>query len=172
MSSSFSYSETETFTVTHARRLASKVATDLKRMQRFYESPSDTSIADYEAEIVALMKAGYLKSVSYGYRRDGNWIEPSLHYNANDALALTSADDDPGGIMPGADVAGATFYSYLTYTAEWGRLNSYEQESFKGNLPFQRTGAAEPGVYGYMERDRTYSAGGQNLVRSTVRSFS
>jgi hypothetical protein len=171
MSSSFSYSETETFTVTHARKLASKVATDLKRMQRFYGSPSDTSIADYEAEIVALMKAGYFKSVSYGYRRDGNWIEPSLHYNANDALALTSADDDPGGIMPGADVAGATFYSYLTYTAEWGRLNSCEQESFKGNLPFQRTGAEEPGVSGYMERDRTYSAGGQNLARSTVRSF-
>src|SRR3546814_13250236 len=101
MSSSFSYSETETFTVTHARKLASKVATDLKRMQRFYESPSDTSIADYEAEIVALMKAGYLKSVSYGYRPDGNWIEPSLHYNANHALALTTPDADPGGIMPG-----------------------------------------------------------------------
>ena len=52
-----------TFTVTHARHMAAKVATDLKRMQRLYGSPSDASIASYEAELIELMKAGYLGAV-------------------------------------------------------------------------------------------------------------
>ena len=72
MSSSFSYSETETFTVTHARKLASKVATDLKRMQRFYGSPSDTSIAAYEAEIVALIERNAVPDSLTGTRRPPN----------------------------------------------------------------------------------------------------
>ena len=59
MSYSYSLSESETFTVTHARHMAAKVATDLKRMQRFYGSPSDSEITDYEAEVTAFLKAGY-----------------------------------------------------------------------------------------------------------------
>ena len=31
----------DTFTITHARQIASKVATDLLRFQRFYSFPSD-----------------------------------------------------------------------------------------------------------------------------------
>ena len=54
MSYSFTASESITFTVTHARHMAAKVSADLKRMQRFYQSPTDESIAQYEAEIVAL----------------------------------------------------------------------------------------------------------------------
>ena len=49
--STSSYSGSTTFTVTHAKELAVKVATDLKRMQRFYNEPSDNLIADYELEI-------------------------------------------------------------------------------------------------------------------------
>ena len=60
MSTSYSYTETATFTVTHARHMAAKVATDLKRMQRFYGSPSDERIAQFEAEATELIRAGYL----------------------------------------------------------------------------------------------------------------
>ena len=44
--SSYSYTvaETQTFSVTHARHMAAKVATDLRRMQRFYGYPSDADI--------------------------------------------------------------------------------------------------------------------------------
>ena len=43
MSSSFSYTgtESETFSVVHARRLASKVAADLKSFKRFYDGEPD-----------------------------------------------------------------------------------------------------------------------------------
>ena len=57
MSYSYTFSETATFTITHARHIAAKVATDLKRMQRFYGEPSDIRIKNYETEVIELLKA-------------------------------------------------------------------------------------------------------------------
>jgi hypothetical protein len=160
----------EAFTTTHARHIAAKLATDLKRMQRLYGVPSDSSIAQYQEEVIELMKGGYLGTVAYGYRRDSDWIEPTLKYTAQDLLG-ESADDDPGGIRPNRDVTGATFYSYLTYSSAWDALSASEKEVVEGRLPFRRGGAPAPGVKGYFADDRSYSAGGKALVRSTVRSY-
>ncbi len=170
MSYSLTVSESTTFTVTHARHMAAKVATDLKRMQRLYGSPSDRKIADYETEAIALMKAGYLNYVWYGFKRNGHWIEPTLKYTAQD-LYGGAVDDDPGRIRPGADIAGASFYSYLTYSPKWHALSSAEQEAFERGLPYARTGADEPSVSGYLSTDKTYSSGGRALERATVRSY-
>ncbi|WP_417519727.1 hypothetical protein [Minwuia sp.] len=170
MSFSLTIAESSTFTVTHARHMAAKVATDLKRVQRFYGSPSDGRIADYETEAIALMKAGYLNYVWYGFKRNELWIEPTLKYTAQD-LCSGSVDDDPGKIGPGADVSGACFSSYLTYSPTWYALSAAEQDTFKRGLPYIRTGAAEPSVNGYLSTDRTYSSGGRALERATVRSF-
>lgn len=170
MSSSFTITEATTFTVTHARHMAAKVATDLKRLQRFYGQPSDISIADFEAEVIELLKAGYLGTVTYGYRRNDRWIEPTLRYTARDLDSGNANDDDPGRIRPGADVGGASFYSYLTYSVAWDKLSDAERESFKRRLPFQRGGAPEPAIDGYLTDDRTYSSGGRALNRASVRS--
>ena len=167
----FTYTQTTTFTITHARHLAAKIATDLKRMQRFYGSPSDADISDYETEATELLRAGYLASVSYGYRRDGNWIEPMLTYTARDLVAANADDDDPGKLRPRADTSGATFYSYLTYSSAWQVLSPDARASFQEKLPVRRTPATEPGVSGYFVQDRTYSAGGRALDRASVRSF-
>jgi len=171
MSSSYTYSDTITFTHTHAVHLAAKVAADLKRVQRLYGSPSDTAIAEYEAEMVAFVKAGYLGTVTYGYRRDGNWIEPTLKYTAQDLAGSAANDDDPGRVRPGADVSGASFYSYLTYSAAWDRLSYDEQQRFKGTLPVSRNSAPEPGASGYFSSDKMYSSGGRALNRSTMRGW-
>ncbi len=74
----------------------SKVATDLKRVQRFYGDPSDTRIANYETELIELLKAGFLSEVTYGYQRNGSWIEPTLRYTAKDLQGMAANDDDPG----------------------------------------------------------------------------
>ena len=178
MSSSFTYSETATFTVTHARHMAAKVATDLKRLQRLYShlsdtriALSDTRIAQFETEATELIKAGYLGTVTYGFQRNGNWIEPTLRYTARDLAESSVNDDDPGRVRPGADVSGAVFKSYLTYSAAWHQLTSAAQEAFEATLPFSRNGSPEPGISGYLASDRTYSSGGRALDRSTVRSF-
>jgi hypothetical protein len=171
MSYSYSLSESTTFTVTHARNMAAKVATDLKRMQRFYGFPSDSEIGGYEAEATAFLKAGYLGTVTYGFRRDGNWIEPTLRYTARELEGGSANDDDPGRVPANANIAGATFYSYLTYSPAWSRLSGTEQAAFRTQLPFQRVGATEPAVAGYLKSDRTYSSGGRALDRVCVRSI-
>ncbi len=171
MSYSFTLSETTTFTITHAIHMAAKVATDLKRMQRFYGSPGDSAIAAYEAEVIELLKAGYLGTVTYGFKRNGNWVEPTLRYTARDLANISANDDDPGRIRPGINIIGATFASYLTYSPDWDRRSWNEQNVFRQRLPFQREGATEPGVSGYFQYDRTYSSGGRALDRTSVRSF-
>jgi hypothetical protein len=171
MTSSFTFTESASFTVTHARHMAAKVATDLKRMQRLYGAPSDLSIAGYEAELIELMKAGYLGTVTYGFWRNETWIVPTLRYTAQDLSGAAANDDDPGRIRPGADIGNATFYSYLTYSASWNGLTSDQQSAFKRTLPFFRGGAPEPGVNGYFSPDLVYSAGGRALNRNSVRSW-
>ena len=171
MSSSYTISDSVTFTVTHARHIAARVAADLKRIQRLYGSPSDAWIQAYETEAIEFMKAGYLGTVTYGFKRNDQWIEPTLRYTARDLAGGSANDDDPGRIRPGANVTGAHFTSYLTYSLAWDRLTTEQKEAFKRGLSFQRTGAAEPGVSGYFAGDRTYSASGRALDRASVRSF-
>ena len=171
MSNSFTISEATTFTITHARHMAAKVATDLKRIQRFYGKPSDTSIADYENEAIELLRAGYLGTVAYGFRRNGNWIEPTLKYTARELFGALANDDDPGRVRPSANISGATFYSFLTYSTTWGMLSESEKQAFKKRLPFQRSSSSEPGVEGYFSNDLEYSAGGRALNRASIRSY-
>ena len=170
--SSFTVTETTTFTVTHARHLAAKVSTDLKRLQRFYGSPSDAQIVQYEEEAIELLRAGYFGTLTIGFKRDENWIEPTLRYTARELGSTQSADDDPGRIRAGANVVNASLYNYLTYSTKWDALSATEREAFKKRMPFYRSNASEPGVTGYLQEDRVYSSGGRALNRSAVRSFS
>jgi hypothetical protein len=172
MTDSYTISDSVSFTVTHARHMAAKVVTDLKRMQRLYGSPSDDRIARYEAEIIEFLKGGYLGTVSYGYRRDGKWIEPTLRYTSRDLAGSAANDDDPGRVRPGANISGAKFYSYLTYGDAWSKTTTTEREAFRKRLPFERGDAPEPTADGYMTEDRTYSAGGRALNRASLRSYS
>jgi len=171
MTQSYTVSDTATFTITHARHMAAKVATDLKRMQRLYGLPRDADIANYEAELIQLLKAGYLGVVSYGYRRHNDWIEPTLRYTAQELACEAANDDDPGRIKPGANISGATFGSFLTYSAAWNNLTIDQKDAFKKTLPIDRGSAPEPGVTGYFVDDRTYSSGGRALSRASVRSW-
>lgn len=171
MTSSYTLSESQTFTVTHARHMAAKVATDLKRMQRLYGSPSDERIAKFEDEVIQLLKQGLLGMVTYGFRRNGDWIEPTVRYTARDLAGLSANDDDPGRVRHGADVTGASFYSFLSYSAAWNELTDAQKAEIEGRLPLQRGSASEPGINGYIVSDRTYSSGGKALDRSSVRAF-
>lgn len=171
MTMSFTLSESTTFTITHAKHLASKMATDLKRIQRFYGFPNNQEIDDYEGELIAFLKAGYLDEVAYGFKKDGDWIEPTVKYSAHDLNGWDGVDDDPGKIRPRANVAGASFYSFLTYSSKWSSLSDQEKANFKQGLPVTRGYGDTPGISGYLEQDRSYSAGGRALNRSSVRSW-
>jgi hypothetical protein len=171
MSYSYTQTETKSFTETHAKHIASKVATDLKRMQRFYGEPSDANINSYEREIIEFLKKGYLGTVTYGYQKNDDWIEPTLRYTAKELSNISSTDDDPGKIVANANIEGASFHSFLTYSSAWDGLSKGEKEAFKSTLPFQRGYASEPRINGYMSNDKSYSAGGKSLDRSTLKKY-
>jgi hypothetical protein len=142
----------------------------LKRIQRLYAGgPNDQWIAWYIQELVELLKGDYLRKVTYGFRRNGSWVEPTLIYTAHDLrFGLSVADDDPGRVQPWANVAGAMFGSFLEYSAAWLALTPWQRVAL--NLPFERTTGDEPAVDGYLVDDRTYSSSGRALSRASVRS--
>ena len=167
MSTSYATTLTESFTVTPARHLASKVAADLLRLQRFYGEPSNAKIDTYEQELVAMLKNDYVERVTYGFKRDDNWIT-AVRYRVVNGL-LVASDDDPGKIKPGEDVTGASFGSFLIYSSNWYALSQEAQSKFEGTLPFRRSTGTEPGVEnGWWNDDLTYSAGGRGISRSTI----
>ncbi len=79
MTSSYTFSASTTFTITHARHITAKVATDLKRVQRFYGKPTNAQIADYEQELTELLKGGYVDWVAYGFQRIVDSADSLLH---------------------------------------------------------------------------------------------
>ncbi|MEP4923159.1 MAG: hypothetical protein ABJ048_02510 [Balneola sp.] len=162
---SFTDSDSYSFTITHAKHLAAKVATDMKRIQRFYGSPSDEWIDQYEQELIAFLKAGYLDKVTYGFKKDGEWIKPTLRYTAEELVdSYYATDDDPGKMRPGADVTGAHFTSFLI--SDYGSASQEERATFKNELPFDRSVGTEPSANGYWKSDRIYTSGNRSLNRS------
>ncbi|MEH0372464.1 hypothetical protein [Vibrio mimicus] len=168
MSSSFTSTTSNTFTITHARHMSAKVSADLRRMQRFYGKPSSEMIENFEEEIAQLLKNGYLDTATFGFQRNKQWIEPTFSYTASQIS--NGVDDIPGSLRPNADVSNANFHSYVTYTSKFNNLSQSEKNSFKNTLPIQRVGADEPGVSGYYDGDKTYSSGDRSLSRKSLKS--
>jgi hypothetical protein len=169
MSSSYTSTSTNTFTITHARHMSAKVSADLRRMQRFYDKPSSKQIEDFEEEIAQLIKNGYIDTVTFGFQRDDKWIEPTFSYTASQIS--NGVDDIPGSLRANADVSNAYFCSYLTYTSKFYQLDQSERDRFKKTLPVQRVTGGEPTTSGYYESDKTYSSGDQSLSRKSLRSY-
>lgn len=171
MSTSYVETVSTAFTITHAKRLASKVRTDLMRIHRLYDGrPSLHRIDKFEEEVTILLRDGYLDTVAYGFKRNGNWIAPTLRYTAEVLLFGSGVDDRPGAVKPNLDVSGASFYSFLTYSDAWFALTANEQDAYERALPIQRSAGNAPGVVGYFASDKNYSAGGRALNRSSLRS--
>lgn len=163
----YSYTTTETWSRTHARYVAGKVAADLRQMQQAYGRPSDTDIENYLQELTELLAGGYVKEVSYGFRRDGAWIA-ALKYTA-DMYGNLTADDRSGRIPRGADITGAAWYSFLTYSSKWDALTQSQRESIERDLPFARSSGVEPIIRsGSWSPDKSYSAAGCGLRRATI----
>ena len=171
MSMSYTTNESATFSIIHARRIASRVATDLLRFQSFYGFPSDKSIDDYEEELAVLLNYDVLAWVEYGFQRDGKWTEATVRYTALPGGTL-AANDDPGKIRPNLDIAGAHFTSFLDYNANWSNKSQAERAAIAAQRPFTRgTGSEPPLENGYWVNDLNYTAGGRGLGRATARRF-
>jgi hypothetical protein len=169
MSSSYTYSDTESFTIAHAKKLASKVATDLKRFQRFYSEPSDLWIGRYERELVELLKRDAVSEIIYGFNRQGRWTQAAVRYKALSGGKL-HVDDDPGRVRPNLDIAGAFFSSFRVANSNYTNLSDRQRQEIEEAAGFSRVnGSSPPLESGYWAEDLTYAAGGRGLGRASVR---
>jgi len=155
-----------TFTVTHADYIASKIAADLYQMFRFYGSPSEQEINNYIKEISILLAGGYLKSIDYGFKRDGKWIL-ALCYSIDETSGLLR-DDNAGKIPFGVDISNATWGSFLWKNSNFESLSGEEKNKIIASIPVNRSDGSDPkqGILGMV--DKVYSAGGVNANRSII----
>ena len=169
---SYSTTSTSTFTRSSARHIASKVASDLGYFQILYDQPTDEKIQQYDDELTELLVGGYVDRVTYGFRRDGEWIA-AMRYEAR--LDGTIQSDDVAGKLRsimGKNVTGAEFSSFLVTNRKWDALTEAEKEAVRARLPFRRTSGTEPTAgSGYWATDRSYASGSGGVSRSVLKSY-
>ncbi len=168
MSSTYTQSQAQTFTITNAKYLASKVQTDLMRLHHFYcnshYGPTVQDVEDYHNELVLLQIYNYFEDIEYGYVFGNSWVK-ALKYTARQGGILT-LDEDPGGIRFSILPHGATFASMLKYNANWRAAPQSYKDAFKNESPVKRsTGKGYGGVW---EEQRAYSSGGRGFLRSGI----
>ncbi len=112
-----SYSYAETFSRTHARRLAGRVTTDLRQSHLLYGSPSESMLEKYRTELEELLIGGYVDRYQFGFKRDGKAVW-SLRYVVGPDGSLTGTGTG-GGVPAGVDITGATFFNFLTPSGSW-----------------------------------------------------
>jgi len=166
---SYTTTNTRTNTRTWAKYLASKVAADLKRCQRFYGKPTDAQIDDFVDELTEVLVAGYLESIEYGFKKSERRVV-TLRYTVDSVGNLS--DDRSGGVYASADITGASWFSFAIYNSAYFALTTSQRQEFKKKLPFDRTAGAEPtDGNGYWTADRSYSQDGSGVSRNTFRPY-
>lgn len=137
-------------------------------MQRFYGQPTDAGIDAYVEELTTLLAGRYLDYVEYGFYRDGQWVI-CLRYTAQFNGNLDT-DDRAGRVYVGADINGASWYSFLVRNSSWWLLSEAERGRIEQSLPFRRSSASTPGTgTGVWVADKVYSNGGASMARKTFR---
>jgi len=166
MSFSHTRTTTSTFTIIHARHLASKVAADLHLCAQYYGQPSERRIRDYAEELAQYLNEGYLKQYEFGYQKNNNRIV-SWRYHVDENGALTT-DDRAGKIVPYVDITGATFFNFLMRNSRFSQLTIEQQTRFQSGLPIERPDGQPPSDgSGRWVSDRNYFSGGCGLNRQT-----
>lgn len=164
------YTNTQTFTRTHAGHLASKVVADLYQCAILYDRPERDSLDAYQEELTTLLAGGYLQTYEFGFKQRENRIL-SWHYTVGPTGDLDS-DSRSGNLARGVDVGSASFFNFITYSRKWDTLAPGEQAAIKKSLPFQRSSGSQPSDgAGYWKIEMQYSAGGIAVTRKVFQPW-
>lgn len=167
---SYSYTTSETFTLTHARRLSAKVAADMHQCQRLYGHLTDTEIDDYQQELAVLLLGGYVKSYEFGFKTSDGQRVVSWAYTVGPSGNLEGGRS--GGLYPTANVSGAVMFNFLSYSSKWSALDSNEREKVKASYLVRRTDGSPPqDGNGYWDSSRHYESGGTAITRKEFRPW-
>ena len=105
MSFTMTRSVSESWTLTNAKYLASKVTTDMWRCRQNYGLPSETAINDYGTELALRLRDGFVSKYEFGFEIEN---ERLLHLSAEcthcdrSRLPIPPSDD----VLTGPQVAG------------------------------------------------------------------
>ena len=107
----FTSSSTATFTLTHARHLASKFAADMNVCRRYYGEPTQNRVDDYNRELTELLRHGYIDQYEFGFKKAG-MRALSWRYSV-DASGNLDGDDRAGKLLPSADIDGCDYFNTI-----------------------------------------------------------
>jgi hypothetical protein len=166
MTTTTTFTTTESFTLTHAKYLCSKVMADMLRCSQVYGHPAQERIDDYGTELAYLLRDGYVEEYEFGFKRDEQRLVSWRYRVVNGSL--NNADDRPGKLLVGVDVAPAAFFNFLTYSSSWGALGQEAKDRMKESLPVKRVSGNPPkDGLGYWVEDRSYTSSGVSMGRRT-----
>lgn len=159
------YTTTETWSRTHARYIAGKVAADLRQMQQEYGKPTEEHLNDLLEELVSYLADDYLDYVEYGFRRGDTWVVAHKYTAAQ--LGSSAADDRSGRIRRGADITDAYWSSMLVTNWRFANLSLTERDRYEAEIKIKRSACsgATPSS-GTWAAERSYSSGGGSVSRS------
>lgn len=170
MTTSYSYTTSETFTLTDARRLAAKVAADMHQCQRLYGRLTDTAIENYQEELTVLLHGEYVKSYEFGFKTKDERRVVSWFYTVGPSGDLEGGRS--GGLFPSADISSAVLFNFLSYSSKWFDLSSTERAKIKASYSVQRTDGSPPqDGDGYWDSSRHYASGGVAVTRKEFRPW-
>jgi hypothetical protein len=161
---------TASFTKTHAARLASKVTADMYQCYAHYGRPSEVDIADYQAELVELLAGNFVETYEFGFKNSAGQRILSWKYRVVGGQLVGGRDDRSGGIYARASIATTSMFNFLEYSAAWSNLSEIQRLTIESRYDVNRvTGTSPTDGPGYWVVDRTYTAGGVAVARSTFR---
>jgi Bacterial HORMA domain family 1 len=160
----FSYTSTDSFTLTNAKKLAAKVTADMHQCRRLYGRPSEERIDAYQEELVVLLAGGYVSQYEFGFKTGTDKRILSWRYTVTPAGDLEGGRS--GGLCATADVADARTFNYLWHSDEWFKLDAAEQARFDAKHSVERSGGDPPtDGSGRWVRNRSYVSGGVAIQR-------
>ena len=166
---SYTYTTTETFTLTNAKKLAAKVTADMHQCRRLYGDPSEASIAKYNEELGVMLAGEYVTSYEFGYQNDDERVV-SWYYTVTPAGDLEGGRS--GGLYPQADISGAEWFNFMTTNGNWSELTEAQRDGVRAKHSVHRTVGDPPSDgSGRWVSDRTYVSGGIAIVRKEFRPW-
>lgn len=164
-----SYTTTETFNVTHARKLAAKVIADMHQCNLLYSrGPGDDAIAGYQAELTAMLAGGYVTSYEFGFQTASDKRVLTWKYTVGPSGELEGGRS--GGLYTQADLAGTSLFNYLITNSKWSALPDETQAKVEAQHPVRRIECDPPSDgNGYWATNRSYTAGGVAVTREEYR---
>lgn len=163
------YTLTETFNVTHARKLAAKVVADMHQCNLLYsKGPMAADIASYEAELVAMLAGGYVTSYEFGFKTADDRRVLSWKYIVGPSGDLEGGRS--GGLYAQASLTGASLFNFLTTNSKWSSLSEAHRANVDAQHSINRMAGDPPtDGAGYWSSNRSYAAGEIAVTRQEFR---